>query len=507
MHSRHNASDISVYLDVLTKAGAELFEVGGPVRDRIMGSASKDHDMLCRHLPLRKVAALLAPYGKVATVGKSFGVVKFTPRGASHIEMDIALPRRERSTGTGHRDFEVDSDPEISVEDDLGRRDFTINAMAMSLTSGEIIDPHGGRADLDRHILRMVFPRAFDEDPLRLMRAVQFAARFGFTIEDNTWQAMKRSAALIETVSGERIGMELRKLMMAPKPSVGFDLMHDCGLLPFIMPELTALKGVEQDKQPGDDVYAHTMRALDAARADATMEHPGDMEVMFAVLFHDLGKVKTARYHPPSRRVVFFGHQIVSARLARKIIGRLKLTTIGIKQADVSRLIEQHMFETKASFTDRAIRRFVAKVGKDLISKLMDVRLADNRGGKHPHGIKGVLRLRKRIHEELAKKPPFGPADLAVGGHDLMELGIPEGPALGAMLGMMVECVLDEPERNTREQLLALAREIMENPDRIQAAVASRSIRRRPSDDEDTGADDAEEDRSPESGKVPPQGR
>jgi len=458
----------------LSDAGGELYEVGGPVRDRLMGRSSKDRDLLCRHLTMRRITSLLKPFGKVAAVGKSFGILKFSPHRAKGMEIDIALPRREVSTGVGHRDFNVDYDPELPVEEDLGRRDFTINAMALSLADGKIIDPYGGRADLKKKLLKMVFERAFEEDPLRLVRAIQFAARFDLTIEKKTWEEMKRCARLIKTVSGERIGMELAKLMTADRPSTGFDLMFECGLMEHILPELVAIKGIEQDKQPGDDVYGHTMRALDAARSDHAIENSGDLEVMFAVLFHDIGKARTARFHPPSGRVVFFGHQIVSARLARHIMERLRLSTIGVKAKNVNRLIENHMFETKANFTDRAIRRFISKVGEDLIFKLMDMRLADNRGGKHPYGIKGAMRLKARIREEMEREPPFGPGDLAIDGNDLMRMGLEEGPAVGTVLGMLVERVLDDPGLNNREQLLALAREIMEDSDGLEAAARSR---------------------------------
>lgn len=456
-------TDISECIKTLQEAGGEVYEVGGPVRDRFIGRAVKDHDLLCCHLSMKRISSLLSQCGKVTTVGKSFGIIKFTPNAAPDLSIDIALPRRERSTGTGHRDFDVDFDPEIPVEEDLGRRDFTINAMALSLANGKLIDPFCGRADLDRRILRMVFPRAFEEDPLRLVRAVQFAARFGLKIETSTWEAMKSAAHLIATVSAERISIELAKLMTAPKPSIGFDLMHDTGILKHVLPELAAVKGIEQDKQPGDDVYSHTMRALDAARSDDVIENPGNLDLMFAVLFHDIGKTKTARFHAPAKRVVFFGHQIVSVRLARKIMERLKISGIGVNPPLVLTLIENHMFETKASYTDRAIRRFAAKIGPDLLSLLLDLRISDNRGGKHPHGIKGVQRLRARIKEELAKKPPFGPKDLAINGHDLMDIGIPEGPALGSIIAALVDKSLDSPEINTREALLALAREMLQN--------------------------------------------
>ncbi len=451
---------IPAALQALIEAGAELYEVGGPVRDRLMGRPQKDHDYLCRKLTIEQIQRILKPFGKVAVVGKHFGVLKFWPHRERGMEFDIALPRTERSTGAGHRDFAVDFDPELPVEEDLGRRDFTINAMALRLSDGVLIDRFEGQRDLRAKTLRMVFPQAFAEDPLRLLRGVQFAARLNLTIEPATLAAMRENARLIETVSGERISAELLKLMSAPRPSVGFDLMAETGLLKHVLPELEAIRGIEQDKQPGDDVYGHTMRALDAAAGDAAVEHRGDPELLFAVLLHDIGKARTARFHKPAQRVVFFGHQAVSAKLARRWMQRVKLSAVGLDPERIAALIENHMFETKAHYTDRAIRRFVAKVGEEQIEKLLDLRLADNRGGKHPTGIKGVLRLRKRIRAELAKQPPFGPKDLAIDGHDLMAAGVPEGPALGLALKALVERVLDDPACNTREQLLALVAEM-----------------------------------------------
>jgi len=296
------------------------------------------------------------------------------------------------------------------------------------------------------------------------MRAVQFAARLNLQIENKTWEAMREHAPLIKTVSMERIAEEIGKLMTAEKPSRGFEIMRDCGLLTHVLPELEAIVGIGQDKQPGEDVFDHTMRVLDATRGDPAIEHSGNLDLMFAALLHDIGKSKTKRYHEPSERVVFFGHQIASKRLARRWLERTRVSTLGVNADVVCKLIEHHMFETKAYFTDKAIRRFIAKVSPELIFMLTDLRLADNRGGKHPTGIKGVQKLTKRIRAEMDRKPPFGPKDLAIGGHELMELGFPEGPQIGRALDALVQLVLDNPELNTKEQLLALAKNMRENP-------------------------------------------
>lgn len=452
------------FLETLLEVGGEVYEVGGTVRDQILKIPHKDKDYLVRKIPIEKLKNILAPFGKVAVVGKSFGVLKFSPHSHPDTVVDMALPRKERSTGVGHRDFEVEYDPNLPVEEDLGRRDFTVNAMAMDLKSGKIIDPFQGQKDLESKILRMVFDRAFEEDPLRLVRAVQFAARFGLTIEPKTFEAMKTDAKLIATVSAERIIEETRKLFLAPKPSIGFEILRRTGLLKILFPEVADLIGIEQDKLPGDDVYQHTMRVLDAARNDEFLEHPGDLELLLAALFHDTGKAPTRKYDKAKDRIVFYSHQLVSKRMVRKWLAKMKATHVGINPQHVETLVEHHMFETKSYFTDKAIRRFVHKVGEDLIYKLLDLRLADNRGGKHPKSINGVLKMRERVRTELAKKPPFGPKDLAITGHDLMAIGVEAGPRMGKIIKQLVELVLDDPSLNTKERLIEVVKQIINSP-------------------------------------------
>ncbi|PIR17578.1 MAG: hypothetical protein COV46_03675 [Deltaproteobacteria bacterium CG11_big_fil_rev_8_21_14_0_20_49_13] len=443
---------------IIHEAGGEIYEVGGSVRDELLGHPKKDSDYLVTGIPLEKLSQILRPFGTVTFVGKSFGVLKFSPFNEKGVIHDIAIPRKEVSTGGGHRDFDVSYDHTLPVFVDLSRRDFTINAMAKDLRTGEIIDPFGGKDDIKRKTLRQVFKEAFKEDPLRLLRAIQFAARFDLKIDPETLASMEANAELIKTVSGERIIDEIRKLFLAERPSRGFELMDRTGVLPFVFPEISACKGIKQDK--GHDVYEHTMIVLDAAASDHLIQHRGDLELMLAAIFHDVGKAKTARFVPEQKRVAFFGHQIVSKRIAKKRMDALKVTVIGVNPENVLTLIENHMFETKSFYSDKAIRRFVAKTGKDLIMKLVDMRIADNRGGKYPAGVGGVLKLKKRIIEELEKKPPFGPKDLAMNGHDLMEMGIKSGPLMGKVIKGLMELVLDDPGLNTKEQLSALAKNL-----------------------------------------------
>ncbi len=448
------------FIEELSRAGGKVYEVGGTIRDRLMGQGHKDRDLLVTGLPIDSLVKTLRPHGDVFTVGKSFGVVKFYPTGDPETCFDIALPRKEVSTGVGHRDFEVDFDPNLPVEIDLSRRDFTINAIAREIPSGRLIDPFQGKDDLQARRLRMVSLKAFEEDPLRILRGVQFAARFHLEIDPPTLEAMQQAASLIKTISPERISEELRKLLTAEKPSIGFDWMQRIGILKELFPEIAENVGVEQgNKAHRDDVFRHTMRVLDAATKDSEIPSAGDPELILAALFHDAGKARTKRFDTDKKRMTFYGHQLLSKRMARKRMQELKLTTIGINPDNVLRLVEHHMFQTKAYFSDRAIRRFINKIGPDLILKLIDLRLADNRGGKYPEGIKGVLKLRKKIAEELEKKTPFSIKDLEVGGDDVMALGVPEGPEIGRLLRELIEVVLDDPDKNTKETLLEIVKQ------------------------------------------------
>jgi putative nucleotidyltransferase with HDIG domain len=334
--------------------------------------------------------------------------------------------------------------------------------MAVETPAGKLIDPFNGETDLKNRLLRMVFDRAFEDDPLRLLRGVQFAARFQLAVEPATFEAMKKNAEMIRSVSPERVSEEIRKLLSAEKPSAGFILMRDTGLLQPLFPEIAENVGVEQgNKAHRDDVFLHTMKVLDASRKDDAIPFAGDLELMLAALFHDVGKARTQRFDPEKNRMTFYGHQTLSRRMAKKRMNALKMTVLGVDPENVAHLVEHHMFQTKAHFNDRSIRRFINKVGPDHILKLVDLRIADNRGGKYPEGIKGVLRLRRKIQDELDRKTPFGAKDLAIRGTDLIEMGIPESPEIGRILKELVEYVVDDPELNTKEALLDLAKKIL----------------------------------------------
>ncbi len=452
----------SPFIQALQDQGAKVYTVGGTVRDQILELENHDIDLLVARLPLAQITKTLQQWGSVQTVGKSFGVIKFIPKGESRIEYDIALPRKEVSTGTGHRDFDIDFDPLLPIEVDLSRRDFTVNAMAVDCGDGQRIDPFNGHKDLQEGLLRMVSDKSFEEDPLRMLRGIQFAARFNLKFEPITFQAIQEHAPLLQSVSPERITMELKKLFMATKPSKGFVLMRDTGILQEVFPELHQNVGVEQgNKLANDDVFLHTMRVLDASRGDQAIPNAGDMELMLSALFHDIGKAKTKRFDKKKNKLTFYGHQFLSKKMALRRMEHLKMTILGINPDSVGHLVEHHMFQTKSFFTERAIRRFINKIGPEHILKLVDLRIADNRGGKYPDGIRGVLKLRNRIADELAKKTPLSVKDLALDGHDIMQLGVKHGPMIGKVLKDLVEVILDYPEKNTREDLTVEVQKIL----------------------------------------------
>ncbi|UCG60880.1 MAG: HD domain-containing protein [Candidatus Zixiibacteriota bacterium] len=428
-----------------------IYEVGGAVRDKFLfeGKSTKDRDYLVTGVSYDDLTAILEDYGRVDLVGRSFGVIKFTQSraGVPHT-FDITLPRKEHSTGTGHKDFSVDFDPNLNVEDDLRRRDFTVNAMAYALDRDELVDPLNGLVDLKNRQLRMVYDESFADDPLRMLRAVQFAARFNFIIEPETFAALRKNAHLMSTVSSERITEELNKLLkLAPRPSDGFRLMQTTGLLREILPELEECIGVDQ---PGGfhkyDVFEHTLRVIDAC--------PPSVHLRLAALFHDVTK-------PQHRRLVeggatFYGHEVSSAEVAEKVLERLRYGREIIR--DVSTLVERHMFTTDV--TDKGLRRLIKKVGEDLIFDLLELRRADVKGQGMDGKTDDVDRFEREIREELDRKPPFGLSDLAIDGNDIMRMfNIAPGKEIGDVLNHLMDQVLDDPSLNSREALEAIARE------------------------------------------------
>ena len=434
------------FVRALQQRGARVYTVGGTVRDELLGHPRKDLDLLVTGLPQPDLLRCLRPYGRVQLTGRAFGIIKLLPHGWDGPPIDVALPRTEISTGIGHRDFEVTFDHTLPVETDLGRRDFTINAMAIDLADGHLLDPFGGYEDLQQRRLRQVSMLAFPEDPLRMLRGIQLAARFALQIEPATRESMQTHAAAITTVAPERIAEELRKLLQAWAPSQGFVVMHEVGLLMHILPELARLAD--------GAAFTRTMRRLDAVQQCERLSYRGHLDLLLAALLCDSGLSSVAQ---TGTSWTLQDLAQASARLARQRLEALKITTIGATPALISALIAQSAFEVSALATPAALRHFAHDVGCTEAFMLFELRLADRLGHEPEHPVDDLLDLRQRLRMAIDQQTPLSLKDLAVNGDDLQRLGIPAGPRLGQILQTLLGHVLDDPAQNTRACLLALA--------------------------------------------------
>jgi tRNA nucleotidyltransferase (CCA-adding enzyme) len=451
------------FVRALHAAGARVYTVGGTVRDILLGHPRKDVDLLVTGLPQPDLIRFLRQYGRVQMTGRVFGVIKFLPPQWHDPPIDIALPRTEISTGIGHRDFVVTFDHTLPVATDLGRRDFTINAMAMDLVTGDLLDPFGGRRDLQQGILRQVSPKAFLEDPLRMLRGVQLATRFALRVEPTTHQAMQHHAASITTVAAERVAAEFRKLLQAVAPSQGFRLMHETGLLPYILPEIARLVGcttlrsnVEaQDATAGEDVFRHTLRRLDTIHQQEVLTYRQHLDILLAALFQDSGIPDAT---PSACSQIAQSEHVAqcSATLALQRLTALKMTTIGAHLERIKRLIIASATESDRLGTAAALRHLAHRLGPETALMVFDLWLADRFATTPPRAIDDLLALRQRLQDETARQVPLSLQDLALNGHDLQRLGIPPGPLMGRILQTLLHRVLDDPACNTRARLLSV---------------------------------------------------
>jgi putative nucleotidyltransferase with HDIG domain len=287
--------------------------------------------------------------------------------------------------------------------------------------------------------------RRFEEDALRMMRAIRFATTLGFVIEPETLAAIQRHAPLVAHLSGERIAAELDRILAAPRPSEGLRLLQSTGILQHVSAELAAQRGIAQNKIPGEDLWDHTVRTVDAA-ANRPL-------VRLAALVHDIGKPATAADGH------FYGHDAAGAHLAESFLDRLHVPRSTSERA--VHLVRQHMFRYEPSWGDGAVRRFLAKVGPDAVEDLFALREADNEGSGVPRDAEDLAELRARVNAELASGPILDRSALVIDGSDLMtELGLPAGPALGRILNALFERVVEEPGLNDRPTLLRLARDV-----------------------------------------------
>jgi tRNA nucleotidyltransferase (CCA-adding enzyme) len=429
------------------QAGYQCYLVGGAVRDMLMGRRVQDFDIATDALPqdVRKI------FRRVIPTGIKHGTVTVLFKG-THFE--VTTFRVDEEYKDGRRPDSVTFSP--SIEEDLGRRDFTINALAYDLHKNRLLDPHEGRKDLKAEIIRAIGDplKRFQEDGLRPVRACRFAAQLGFTIEERTFTAIRRSLDTVKQVSAERIRDELIRILGAQTPSIGFTLLNDCALLQLFMPELVVCQNVGQGDLHRYDLFHHLLYACDAAPRD-------NLVVRLAALLHDLGKPQTMD-RGPQGDLHFHRHEELSARLAEKILRRLRFPNQVVKR--VGHLVSQHMFHYEENWSDAAVRRFVARIGLENIPELLSLRRADQLAIVGERFVStSLIALEKRIEQVLSGDNALSLKDLAVNGEDLKaELGIPGGPKIGIILKALMGSVLDDPEQNERERLLKIAKRFYE---------------------------------------------
>jgi tRNA nucleotidyltransferase (CCA-adding enzyme) len=427
----------------LRESGFEAYLVGGGVRDLLLRRAPGDWDIATAAGP----GEVLALWPEAVPTGIRHGTVTL-PRPDGRLE--ITAFRTEGPYSDGRRPDWVSLDADLLQ--DLSRRDYTVNAMAFDPIEDVLVDPEGGLADLDARTLRTVGDpdRRFEEDGLRPVRGIRLAAVLEFTLVPEALAAMARARRRVAGVARERIREELMKLLAAPRPSVGFELLRETGLLDLIVPELLEGVGMEQNRHHAYTVYEHTLRTLDAAPREKPL-------VRLAALLHDVAKPRTRR--EVDGEGTFYDHQNVGAAMSDAILERLRFSRSDRNR--VTRLVREHMFHYTPEWSDAAVRRFLRRVGLDTVEDLFALRRADD----HAHGTgrdprPALAELGERIQAVRAREEALSVDDLAVGGGDVMAvLGCEPGPKVGRVLNDLLEQVLEDPGLNTRERLLALVRE------------------------------------------------
>jgi putative nucleotidyltransferase with HDIG domain len=432
---------VRAILETLWSNGHAAYVVGGPLRDILTGRRTREWDLATSALP-EATAALFDD----AAYENRFGTVGVRRDG---VEYEITTFRSDHEYADFRRPHRVEFG--TSIELDLARRDFTMNALAWGAEPGaepRLLDPFDGVADIGARRIRAVGDPVtrFTEDALRILRAIRFATTLGWAIEDATLDAIRASAANVAHLSGERIAAELERILSAGAPGTGLRLLEATGALAAFAPVLAAQRGISQNKVPGEDLWDHTVRSVEAVPAERTI-------VRWAALVHDIGKPATAADGH------FYGHEVVGAELANVLLDRLHVRA-GLRER-VVHLVRMHMFRYEPAWGDAAIRRFLAKVGPTAIDDLLALRAADNVGSGQPPNADALDELRARIDAELAAGPILDRSALAVDGADLIrELGIEPGPEIGRILAILFDRIVDDPSTNRREALLEEARRL-----------------------------------------------
>jgi len=435
------------------EAGGRALIVGGWVRDRLMGQASKDIDVEVYGIDAGRLKALLARFGSVNTVGESFTVYKVA-------DLDVSLPRRESKTGRGHKGFTVEGDPALSPAEAARRRDFTVNAIAWDPLADAYIDPFDGRGDLERRLLRAVDPATFVDDSLRVLRAVQFAARFEFALDTRTAELCRRIP--LDDLPAERVWGEIEKLLLrARRPSLGFTLALELSVIERMFPELDALVGCPQEPEwhPEGDVWVHTLLVIDGARTRIDdLEYPQQVTVMLGAVCHDLGKPATTAF--VEGRIRSLDHEEQGVPPSLVLLDRLNVHSMlgyDVRQ-QVLGIVANHlkpgMFaKAQPPVGDGAYRRLAQKVDLELLARVAKADCEGRGPGFDCSAMDEFLERARALGVEHAAPEPL------VKGRHLLALGVRPGPAVGEVLRQVYERQLDGSVADF-DAAMALAQEI-----------------------------------------------
>jgi tRNA nucleotidyltransferase (CCA-adding enzyme) len=450
--------EIAVAIARLVSAnGGRALVVGGWVRDRLLDRPSKDVDVEVYGIPADRLKSLLETIAPVNTVGESFTVYKVA-------DVDVSLPRRDSKVGRGHRGFLVAGDPDLTPIEAATRRDFTINAIAWDPLTGEYIDPFDGQADLlQRRVLRAVDPLTFGDDSLRVLRGVQFAARFGLEMEPATKALSSRIP--LDDLPAERIWSEIEKLLLvAERPSVGFELALELGVIDRLFPELKALVGCPQEPEwhPEGDVWIHTLMVIDQARRRIDdLDRPQQIAVMLGAVCHDLGKPPTTAF--VDGRIRSIDHEQAGIEPATALLDRLNIQTIGGFDVRhhvlgiVAHHLKPHAFwKSPTPVGEGAFRRLAQKVDLELLARVAKSDCLGRTGGFNCSSIDVFLERARALGVEHAAPDPL------VKGRHLLALGVEPGPRMGEILRAIYEHQLDG-RVTTLEEGLQYARELVGN--------------------------------------------
>jgi len=441
-------AEITKIVETIENGGFQAYLVGGCARDIFLGRAPKDWDITTNATP-EQIQSLF-PKTVYENVYGTVAVINETTEDPTLRNVEVTPYRLESGySDRRHPDTIKFSD---KLEDDLKRRDFTMNAIGLSLSKGAIkdmVDLFGGLSDIKDKTIRTVGNPIdrFNEDALRMMRAIRLSVELGFSIEKETLKAIKSLSSNIKDISMERIRDEFSKILLSPQPKQGIEILHETGLLKHIVPELEVAIGVGQNQAHAYDVWEHLLRSLQTAA-----DKGWDLDIRLTALFHDISKPKTKGISRETGIITFYGHEVIGSRETRKILNRMKFPVKTIEK--VTKLVRWHMFFSDTEqITLSAVRRMIVNVGRENIWELMNVRICDRIGTGRPKEDPYRLRKYHAMIEE-ALRDPVSLSMMKIDGKRVIEVcNIPPGPKIGFILHALFNEVLDDPKLNTPEYL------------------------------------------------------